>query len=179
MTNNNSLSMDTNTMFHNASLSPYDRMAMQNGGTATGITGEYNFDNGIPLNNWLGKQPLPNNQVPNVGSNSQQTVPTLGSNLEQAQTNYYNEATNSLGAQVKYQDAITKDLGSWQHQYLQPVSQAVGALSSLAGIYLGFKQYGIAKQQLAMAQDQWNTTKNEMNRINNVRQKLTASYIKD
>lgn len=66
---------------------------------------------------------------------------------------------------------------SWQNQYLKPVSMAIGALTSLGNVYLGYKQYGIAKEQLGLAKEKWNMTKDELNRISKLRTTLTNKYM--
>jgi len=63
------------------------------------------------------------------------------------------------------------------NNYLKPLNLGVSTLSTLGGLYLGFKQYGLAKEQLSMAKEQWNRTKQELDRIQNVRKKLTDSYM--
>jgi len=50
-------------------------------------------------------------------------------------------------------------------------------LATLGNIWMGFKNYKLAKNQLALAQDQWNTTKQELNHIRTLRDKLTKEYI--
>jgi hypothetical protein len=52
----------------------------------------------------------------------------------------------------------------------------LGGLSSLAGIFLGFQQYKLMKEQLGIAKDQWNTTKEEIEHIRNVRSNLSNQY---
>lgn len=66
---------------------------------------------------------------------------------------------------------------AWVNDYLKPAGYAINGLSSLGSLWLGFKNYGLAKKQLGMAQEQWNQTKQELSRINALRTKLTNSYV--
>lgn len=99
--------------------------------------------------------------------------------------------TTDLPVQVKH-DMLLGDLigmkkhelslynkwqNSWQNQYLKPAMYGLQGLTTLGNLWLGFKQYGLYKKQLAMAQDQWNQTKQEMNRIRTLRDKLTKQYM--
>jgi len=61
--------------------------------------------------------------------------------------------------------------------YLKPAGYVINGLSSLGSLWLGFKNYGLAKKQLGIAQDQWNQTKQELSRINTIRKNLTNSYV--
>lgn len=60
---------------------------------------------------------------------------------------------------------------------LKTAGYAINGLSSLGSLWLGFKNYGLTKKQLGIAQDQWNQTKQELSRINTIRKNLTNSYI--
>jgi len=65
----------------------------------------------------------------------------------------------------------------WVTKYLEPLNMGIQAFSTLGNLYLGFKQYDIAKQQLGMAKEQWAMTKDELNRIRATREKLTREYM--
>jgi len=61
--------------------------------------------------------------------------------------------------------------------YIKGFGDIASGLGSLANIYAGFQQLGIAKDQLNMAKEQWATTKDEINRIRNVRNTLNTNYM--
>ncbi len=88
-------------------------------------------------------------------------VPTALTPME----NYYNAAANKLNTEP-----------SGFMQGMKGFGQVAGGLSSLAGIYLGFEQLDIAKDQNKIAKSQWKETLAEMNRIKGVRTKLNAQY---
>ena len=60
---------------------------------------------------------------------------------------------------------------------MKGLGSLMGGLSSLAGIFMGFKQLDLMKEQLGIAKDQWNTTKEELNRIRGVRKRLGNEYM--
>ena len=66
---------------------------------------------------------------------------------------------------------------TWQQKYLSPALKGIGALGSLANIWMGFQGLDLAKQQLGLAKEQWATTKDEINRIKGVRNKLNQQYV--
>ena len=57
----------------------------------------------------------------------------------------------------------------------------MGGLGSLLnagfGGFLGLKAYDMAKDQLGMQQEQWQTTKDELNRLKAVREGLSQAYM--
>jgi len=61
--------------------------------------------------------------------------------------------------------------------YVKGFSGLASGISSLAGIWSGFQQLDLMKDQVAIAKDKWATTKEEMNRIKGVRKKLTSDYM--
>jgi len=66
---------------------------------------------------------------------------------------------------------------SFTNEFLKPVMQGINGIATLGNLWLGFKNYGMAKKQLGLAQQQWNQTKDELNRIKTLRTKLTNSYM--
>ena len=78
--------------------------------------------------------------------------------------------------QNRVMDLYEQQQNSWQNQYLSPILKGVQGLGSLANIYMGFKGLDLAKQQLGLAKEQWATTKDEINRIKRVRQKINKQY---
>lgn len=60
--------------------------------------------------------------------------------------------------------------------YILPTAQALGAISSLGNMYLGFQNLGLQKQQLGIAKEQWAMTKEEMARIAANRKAITEKY---
>ena len=59
---------------------------------------------------------------------------------------------------------------------MQDLGSLLGGVSSLAGMFMGFKQLGIMEDYLGIAKEQWAKTKEEMERISGVRQKLNSQY---
>ena len=100
----------------------------------------------------------------------QYTNPDFGS----LRNDYMNAEINHLN---NMDNILLKQENSWQNQYLKPASQALSALSSLGNLFLGYKQYGLAKQQMGLAKEKWNMTKDELNRIKGLRSKLTKQYM--
>ena len=82
-----------------------------------------------------------------------------------------------LGMQNKLLDQRNKYFGGWQYKYLRPAGQIMDIASSLGNLFLGYKQYGLAKQQMGLAKEKWNMTKDELNRIKNLRSALTKQYM--
>ena len=96
----------------------------------------------------------------------------------------YLNAAGSLGMDDVFKMATLKSLipqqqpePTWQDQYLSPLLKGVQGLGSLANIYLGFQGLDLAKKQMGLAKDQWRETKNEINRIRNVRNKINKQYM--
>jgi len=114
------------------------------------------------------------NNVPTYLSNEYGDIPTPG----------YDPASETLKlSQANYMDTMNKfyntklaDMNSWQHQYLQPATQIIGALGTLSGMYLGFKQLGMAREQLGIAKEQWSRAKQEADRIAKVREGIVKAY---
>jgi len=90
-------------------------------------------------------------------------------NLKLSQANYMDTMSNFYNTKLA-------DMNSWQHQYLQPATQIIGALGTLSGMYLGFKQLGMAREQLGIAKEQWNRAKQEADRIAKVREGIVKAY---
>ena len=85
-----------------------------------------------------------------------------------AKTNYYKAVTNHLNNQD----------GFW-HTAGRATLGVIQGVSSLGNLYLGFQNLGLAKKQEKRAEEQWNQTKNELDRIKSVRKNLTKSYMGD
>ena len=110
-----------------------------------------------------------NNNYPSVFNQQSYlaNTPYSQNDLLKAEANYYNTLNKSLS---DYQN-------SWQYKYLKPASELVSTASSLGNIFLGMKQYNLAKEQLGMAREKWDLTKQELSRIKNLRNKLTTQYM--
>ena len=107
------------------------------------------------------------------GTTNPYTVNTLANDptiTNSPLTNYYKLMNRQITDEEQQQN-------SWQNQYLKPGMELLSGLSTLGNMWLGMKQYGIAKKQLGMAEDQWNMTKNELGRIRTLRDHLTQSYM--
>jgi len=68
------------------------------------------------------------------------------------------------------------DQNSFMNQYVKPGLGIIQGLGTLGSLWLGFKQYDVVKQQLGLAKEQWAKTKEELDRINRVRSKITKEY---
>jgi hypothetical protein len=60
--------------------------------------------------------------------------------------------------------------------FAKPTLDIIQGISSLAGIYNGFKALGIAEDQLDLQKERWEETKTEMADIKKRRKKLSESY---
>ncbi len=87
------------------------------------------------------------------------------------------DAKQYYTSQSKYLDALTGSLNDPFRQGVQTASMIGQGLGSLANIYFGFQNLGIAKDQLDISKEQWAMTKDEINRIKDVRKKLSSSYM--
>jgi len=61
--------------------------------------------------------------------------------------------------------------------YTSNFANIMTGLSSLSDVWLGFKNYQIAKKQMSLAQEQADRTRQELERIRKVRNRLTAKYM--
>lgn len=52
-----------------------------------------------------------------------------------------------------------------------------GGISSLAGIYSGFKMMGMAEDELDIKKDQWKMAKEELQHMQESRKRITAGYM--
>jgi hypothetical protein len=87
--------------------------------------------------------------------------------------------TESYDLSNQYRSKLLSQMDSPIYQmqpYLQGFGQLMSGIGSLANIYSGFKQLDMMDEQLGMAKEQWATTKQELARIQGVRDKLNASY---
>jgi len=63
---------------------------------------------------------------------------------------------------------------------IEPFKQlnfGINSFATLGNLFLGFKKYNLAKDQLKLAKQQWNITLDEINRIKNVRDRITKEYL--
>lgn len=111
----------------------------------------------------------------NTGMNNiAQFIPTSGQNyISPVQLEYLQLGKDNLDFQKQI---YNNQQNSFANQYLKPFSMGAQAINGLSNIYLGFQNLKLQKQQLGLAREQWAATKAEMDRIANVRQKLTAQY---
>lgn len=139
-----------------------------------------------------------------LGNQSQSYLPTSGQNVGQMPSinvsdysgngyNFdqgYSSMQNGMspmieGSLMKMYDANANLLNAQMNRvmnptfaetYIQPAAQAVGALSSLGNMYLGFQNLSLQKKQLGIAREQWAMTKDEMARISANRKALSEKY---
>ena len=110
--------------------------------------------------------------------NQTSLVPTSQAPNSLFNQDYYvrqNDPTYNLLSKM-YENQLAEQ-NSFTNKYLKPLNLGISTLSTLGGLYLGFKQYGLMKKQLGIAEEQWKRTKRELDRIQNVRKKLTDSYM--
>lgn len=62
-------------------------------------------------------------------------------------------------------------------KYIVPALGIVQGLSTLGSLWLGFQNYKLAKNQLGIAREQWDKTKEELARIKTLREELTRRYM--
>jgi len=115
---------------------------------------------------------------PTFGQNQLEAIPT-----PQAPNSVFNQDFYYQKQHPEYKlmsDMYNKQLleqNSFTNKFLKPLNIGVSTLGTLGSLYLGFKQYGLMKDQLGMAKEQWSRTKQELDRIQAVRKKLTDSYM--
>jgi len=130
------------------------------------FTLKYGYEQQNPLlSNWIDKNALittNNNETYGINPVVNASPQTLG---------------NVLLAHNIYEMDKNNTEPTWVNGYLKPAMYGVSALSTLGNLWLGFKNYSVAKKQLGLAEDQWNQTKQELNRIRALRTKLTNSYM--
>lgn len=93
----------------------------------------------------------------------------------------YNDALKVPGFNPTYLKTMygyDPSQNSWQNQYLSPALKGISGLGTLANVWMGFQNLGLAKQQMGLAKEQWGETKQELNRIKQVRKNITMNYIK-
>ncbi len=90
---------------------------------------------------------------------------------------YYQQQHPEYALLSKMSENQYAQQNSFENKYLKPLNTGISTLGTLGSLYLGFKQYGLAKKQLGIAEEQWKRTKQELDRIQNVRKKLTDSYM--
>ena len=100
----------------------------------------------------------------------QYTNPDFGS----LRNDYMNAEINHLNLLDKL---VSNQQSSFANTYLKPAGQIMDIASSLGNLFLGYKQYGLAKQQMGLAKEKWNMTKDELNRIKKLRSALTKQYM--
>jgi len=61
-------------------------------------------------------------------------------------------------------------------QTVNTISAGVGAVSSLANIYLGFKNIDLAEEELALKKDQYKTAKEEFARVQRVKSQINLRF---
>lgn len=135
-------------------------------------------------------------------SSEQSSQPFLNSyvNSYNPNGNQYNTQTQTNNQQITGPQFNTnnpidpngymKTLGQFGNMFSNALAQqsamnqkllgsAVNKMNSLtdAQVKLGQEQLGIQKQYLSLAQERWQMTKDEMNRIKSLREKLTQQYL--
>jgi len=90
--------------------------------------------------------------------------------------NYYDQAAESSKYWLDKNKAFDNSFMGQASPYLKGFSTLTQGLGSLASIYSGFKMMDMYGDQLDIAKDQWATTKQELARVQGVRNKLNAEY---
>jgi len=111
-------------------------------------------------------------------------IGTLG-NFKYVDNNMIKNNTGYIEPQVDYtmktlsnQSYVQNQqtMQNFTEQYLKPLNYGISTLGTLGSLYLGFKNYGLAKDQLSLAKDQWSKTKEELDRIKSLREKITSEW---
>lgn len=66
--------------------------------------------------------------------------------------------------------------GGKMDTFMGNAGKVIGGVSSLANIYLGFKQLDMAKQELGIKKDQWAMAKGELKHMQDTRKRIGQSY---
>lgn len=103
----------------------------------------------------------------------QQTIGPQFNTSNPMNSNGYMQTLSQFGNM--FSNALAKQSAMNQ----QMLGSAVNKMNSLtdAQVKLGQDQLGIQKQYLSLAQERWQMTKDEMNRIKSLREKLTQQYL--
>ena len=83
----------------------------------------------------------------------------------------------ALYTQTQYTKGLMDQQNSAWTQGMNKFSQGVQGLSTLANVYLGFKQMGIAEDQLDMAKETHAAARKEREHVGKMRKRITASYM--
>jgi len=128
--------------------------------------------NGFIQNNTL---KIPSNQEPKVNMNV--LLPYKYETLSNAVAtgNYTGNPTQRYLTEFGFQNLNNQN--SFVNNYIKPGLGILQGLGTLGSLWLGFKQYDVAKDQLGLAKEQWAKTKEELDRIKSVRQRITDSYM--
>lgn len=118
---------------------------------------------------------IPSNQEPKVNMNV--LLPYKYETLSNAVAtgNYTGNPTQRYLTEFGFQNLNNQN--SFVNNYLKPGLGILQGLGTLGSLWLGFKQYDVAKDQLGLAKEQWAKTKEELDRIKSVRQRITDSYM--
>ena len=100
--------------------------------------------------------------------NTSYSTPSIQDNYMQAQTDWIN---SSLADKNSFWGA-----GGQFDTFAGNFGKVMGGVSSLANLYLGFKQLDMAEDALNIKKDQWKEAKNELNHMRGVRDRINKSY---
>jgi len=99
---------------------------------------------------------------------------SAGQSFLQANPQY----TNALRPNQSIDSSLSTTGNDWSLSgTLGNVGKFAGGLASLGQIYVGLKALGIAEDELGIKKEQWGMAKNELLHMQNVRRKLSASYM--
>lgn len=89
----------------------------------------------------------------------------------------FNGVNGNTFGHSKYYSALADRLNDPLNQTLSNLGKGIGIASSLANIYLGFENLGIAKKEFGIKEDKWKLAKEELRHMQNTRSRLTSSYM--
>ena len=90
---------------------------------------------------------------------------------------YYQQMADTNKYWMDRQKAFDSSFMGQASPYIKGFAGITQGLGSLANIYTGFQQLDMMRDQLDIAKDQWAETKNELNRIKGVRNRLNTQYM--
>lgn len=89
--------------------------------------------------------------------------------------NAYQAQADTMNQNLENQNS-TWGKGGNVDQGLGMAGKVIGGISSLANIYLGFQNLGMAKDELKIKKDQWKESKAELNHMRATRARIGQSY---
>jgi hypothetical protein len=126
---------------------------------------------------------LPKSNTGTLATTGTNTVSTTAKPVAATAANTANNLDKSLSGLYDAQAKFYNNMNDYQNSFMGKASPYVkgfaniaSGVSSLANIYLGLKQYKLAKEQLGITREQWAETKKEAESIRRTRRRIAQQY---